>query len=84
MSRLSDQQWRDAFRAAGYTPEDSARFINKFKGENCNRVDATVAKGSRKSADGGDELARWNRRGGMKLKAAPDENLSRRRCRIAA
>jgi hypothetical protein len=31
MSRLSDQQWRDAFRAAGYTPEDSARFIKKFK-----------------------------------------------------
>ena len=31
MSRLSDEQWRDAFRAAGYTPEDSARFINKLE-----------------------------------------------------
>jgi hypothetical protein len=31
MSRLSDQQWRDAFRAGGYTPEESERFIRKFK-----------------------------------------------------
>jgi hypothetical protein len=31
MSRLSDQQWRDAFRAAGYTPEHTARFIAKFR-----------------------------------------------------
>jgi hypothetical protein len=31
MSRLTDQQWQDAFRAAGYTEADSARFIAKFK-----------------------------------------------------
>lgn len=31
MSRLSDAQWRDAFRAGGYTPEQSARFIAKLK-----------------------------------------------------
>lgn len=31
MSRLSDQQWNDAFRAAGYSEADSARFIAKFK-----------------------------------------------------
>jgi hypothetical protein len=31
MSRLSDQQWNDAFRAAGYSEADSARFIAKLK-----------------------------------------------------
>ena len=31
MSRLSDKQWQDAFRAAGYTESDSARFIAKLK-----------------------------------------------------
>jgi hypothetical protein len=31
LSRLSDQQWQDAFRAGGYTPAESARFIKKFK-----------------------------------------------------
>ncbi len=31
MSRLSDTQWQDAFRAGGYTPDESARFIKKFK-----------------------------------------------------
>jgi hypothetical protein len=31
MSRLSDKQWQDAFRAAGYTEADSARFIAKLK-----------------------------------------------------
>ena len=30
-SRLSDQQWRDAFRAAGYPESLSARFIAKLK-----------------------------------------------------
>ena len=29
--RLSDAQWRDAFRAGGYTPEDTARFIRRLK-----------------------------------------------------
>jgi hypothetical protein len=31
MSRLSDQQWQDAFRAADYAPEDADRFIAKLK-----------------------------------------------------
>jgi hypothetical protein len=31
MSRISDQQWNDAFRAAGYSDADAARFIAKFK-----------------------------------------------------
>lgn len=31
MSRLSDQQWRDAFRAGGYSPEQADRFVKKIK-----------------------------------------------------
>jgi hypothetical protein len=31
MSRLTDQQWDDAFRAGGYSPDDRAKFIAKFK-----------------------------------------------------
>ena len=31
MARLSDKQWQDAFRAGGYSPEDGARFIARFK-----------------------------------------------------
>jgi hypothetical protein len=31
MSRLSDQQWQDAFAAAGYPEADAARFIAKLK-----------------------------------------------------
>jgi hypothetical protein len=31
MSRLSDGQWNDAFRAAGYSPEESRRYVMKIK-----------------------------------------------------
>ena len=31
LSRLSDDQWRDAFRAGGYTPEQTARYVRKIK-----------------------------------------------------
>ena len=31
MSRLSDRQWQDAFRAGDYPPEDANRFIAKLK-----------------------------------------------------
>lgn len=31
MSRLTDEQWRDAFRAGGYNPGDAERFIAKIK-----------------------------------------------------
>ncbi len=31
LSRLTDAQWRDAFRAAGYTPDQGARFTAKIK-----------------------------------------------------
>ena len=31
LSRLSDEQWHDAFRAGGYSREDAARYIAKFK-----------------------------------------------------
>jgi len=30
LDRLSDQQWQDAFRAAGYQPEIAARFIKRL------------------------------------------------------
>ena len=30
-ARLSDRQWRDAFRAAGYPEPQSERFIAKLK-----------------------------------------------------
>jgi hypothetical protein len=31
MSRLTDRQWQDAFRAAGYTPEQTSRYVKKIK-----------------------------------------------------
>jgi hypothetical protein len=31
LSRLSDAQWNDAFRAAGYPPDQAARYIAKLK-----------------------------------------------------
>lgn len=31
LGRLSDQQWRDAFRAGGYQPEIAARFIGRLR-----------------------------------------------------
>jgi hypothetical protein len=31
MSRLSDDQWHDAFRAAGYSPEQGRRYVAKIK-----------------------------------------------------
>lgn len=31
MSQLSDQQWREAFRAAGYSDADQQRFISKMR-----------------------------------------------------
>jgi hypothetical protein len=31
LSKLSDRQWNDAFRSAGYTPDEIARYTNKIK-----------------------------------------------------
>ena len=31
LSRLSDRQWEDAFRAGGYDPMLAERFIRRFK-----------------------------------------------------
>jgi hypothetical protein len=31
MSRLTERQWQDAFRAAGYTPEQTTRYVRKIK-----------------------------------------------------
>ena len=41
LSRLTDDQWRDAFRAGGYTPEQTARYIA--------RIEAKIAQGLRAS-----------------------------------
>jgi hypothetical protein len=31
MSRVSDEQWRDAFRAGGFTPGEQQRYVDKLK-----------------------------------------------------
>ena len=31
LSRLSEQQWSDAFRAGGYNPEQTARYVGKIR-----------------------------------------------------
>ena len=31
LSKLSDRQWNDAFRSAGYTAEQTARYTTKIK-----------------------------------------------------
>ena len=31
LSRLSDAQWNDAFRAAGYPPDQASRYVAKLK-----------------------------------------------------
>ena len=31
MTRISDRQWSDAFRAGGYTPDETARYVEKIK-----------------------------------------------------
>ena len=31
LHRLSDEQWRDAFRAGGYDPEQTGRYLTKIK-----------------------------------------------------
>ena len=39
MKRLSDQQWRDAFRAGGYSEDETERYVTKMK----ERVDEGLA-----------------------------------------
>lgn len=43
LSRLTDAQWNDAFRAAGYSPEHSARFIAKIKAKIAQGLQLTAA-----------------------------------------
>jgi hypothetical protein len=31
LARLTDQQWKDAFRAGGFTDAESARYITRLK-----------------------------------------------------
>jgi hypothetical protein len=42
--RLTDEQWRQAFRAGGYAPDQTARFVTKIK--------AKIARGLELSAGG--------------------------------
>ena len=49
MARLSDRQWRDAFRAAGYADAEQRRFITKLR----SKIDEGLALAGRSS-----ELAR--------------------------
>ena len=49
MARISDRQWRDAFRAAGYTNAEQQRFITKLK----SKIDEGRARSGRRA-----ELAR--------------------------
>ena len=41
MSRLSDVQWTDAFRAAGYTEDQTARYIARIKAKLRQGLDLT-------------------------------------------
>ena len=42
MSRLSDRQWQDAFRAGDYPPEDATRFIAQVERKDCDRTRAEI------------------------------------------
>jgi hypothetical protein len=42
LARVSDQQWRDAFAAAGYSPEITARYVKKIKGKIAQGLSLTV------------------------------------------
>jgi len=46
MARISDRQWRDAFRAAGYADAEQQRFITKLK----SKIDEGLALAKRSSA----------------------------------
>jgi hypothetical protein len=33
LNRLTDEQWRDAFRPGGYNPDQTIRYVTKIKGK---------------------------------------------------
>lgn len=43
LARLTDAQWRDAFRAAGYTPDHGARYIARIKEKIAQGLQMTAA-----------------------------------------
>jgi hypothetical protein len=47
LARLTDDQWRDAFRAGGYSDEETARFTSRLK----EKIDAGHALGSSPAAE---------------------------------
>jgi hypothetical protein len=42
LSRLTDEQWQDAFRSGGYNPDHSARYIAKIKQKIAQGLEVTV------------------------------------------
>ena len=42
LSRLTDAQWRDAFRAGGYNSEQTARYVAKIKAKIEQGLEVTV------------------------------------------
>ncbi len=45
LSRLSDTQWRDAFRAGGYNAEQTARYVAKIKSKIAQGLELTAGRG---------------------------------------
>lgn len=43
LNRISDAQWRDVFRAAGYRPEEGERFVTKIKEKIAQGLQVTAA-----------------------------------------
>ncbi len=50
LGRLSDDQWRDAFRAGGYSPGDTDRFVRKIRANIA--LGRQISTGSPRSAEG--------------------------------
>jgi hypothetical protein len=55
LDRLSEQQWRDAFRAGGYTPEQSSRYRRKIQ-DNLSRARTPTSSKSAASIRAADFL----------------------------
>ncbi|HET9371089.1 MAG TPA: hypothetical protein VFO19_12605 [Vicinamibacterales bacterium] len=43
LAKLSDRQWQDAFGAAGYTPDQSSRYIAKIKAKIAHGLELTAS-----------------------------------------
>ena len=66
LSRLSDRQWEDAFRAARYSDEVAARYVRKIK--------AKIAEGLRVAGETGVRAARTQISNSSQRESAPPES----------